>query len=134
LALALFNKSFTTSVNDYLTRAAMDIAFTKSRLEKCANQHSHAQTEFGPIRAKRFLARLTEMRAADCLADLRNVPQAAYHELTGDRKGEIACNLDHPYRLIFVPAHFPIPRKPDGGLDWDGVTAVQITEIVNYHG
>ena len=112
----------------------MDIAFAKSRLEKCANQYSYAQTELGPIRAKRFLARLTEMRAAECLADLRNVPQAAYHELTGDRKGEIACNVDHPYRLVFVPAHLPIPRKPDGGLDWDAITAVRITEITNYHG
>jgi proteic killer suppression protein len=74
------------------------------------------------------------MRAAECLADLRNVPQADYHELTGDRKGEIACNLDHPYRLILVPAHDPLPKKEDGGLDWNGVTAVTVTEIADYHG
>lgn len=112
----------------------MDVAFRKRHLEKCANKQAIAQTELGPLRAKKFLARLTELRAADCLADLRNVPQADYHELTGDRKGQLAGNLDHPYRLIFVPAHEPIPRKADGGLDWEQVTAVTVIEIVDYHG
>jgi proteic killer suppression protein len=112
----------------------MDIAFRKRHLEKCANKNGYAQTELGPLRAKKYLARLTELKAAECLADLRNVPQADYHELTGDRKGEIACNVDHPYRLIFVPAHNPTPKKEDGGLDWNQVTAVEVTEIVNYHG
>jgi len=112
----------------------MDIAFKKNRLEKCANKQSYAQTELGTLRAKKFLARLTELKAATCLSDLRNVPQADYHELTGDRKGEIACNVDHPYRLILLPAHDPIPKKEDGGLDWNKITAVLVTEIVNYHG
>ena len=35
--------------------------------------------------------------------------QGHYHELTGDRKGEWACDLDQPYRLIFEPHEKPIP-------------------------
>ena len=116
-----------------LQPTVMDIAFRKREYEKCANKHSYAQSVFGALRAKKYLARLTEMKAATCLADLRNIPQASYHELTGDRKGELACNLDHPYRLIFAPAHDPIPKKEDGGLDWNQVTAVTITVIVDYH-
>jgi hypothetical protein len=41
--------------------------------------------------------------------------------------------LDHPYRLIFIPADDPIPTKDDGGLDWSKVTAVEILEIADTH-
>lgn len=112
----------------------MDVAFRKSKHRKCANDHNYAQKELGPKRARKFLDRLTELKAADCLADLRNLPQAGHHELTGDRKGELACNLDHPYRLVYIPGHDPIPRKEDGGLDWNQVTAITIYDIVDYHG
>ena len=42
-------------------------------------------------------------------------------------------DLDHPYRLIFKPDHQPLPRKDDGGLDWDQVTKVLVTEVVDTH-
>jgi proteic killer suppression protein len=42
-------------------------------------------------------------------------------------------DLDHPYRLIFIPANDPIPRKQDGGLDWCAVTQIEILEIVDPH-
>ncbi len=64
---------------------------------------------------------------------MRALPQARCHELLGNRKGELAVDLKHPYRLIFEPANDPIPRKPDGGLDWTQVTAINILEVVDYH-
>src|SRR5664280_2034572 len=111
----------------------MDIAFKQDLLGKCANDHRYAQRKLGPLRAKKYLLRLQQIRAAACLNDLRNLPQADFHELKADRKGQLACDLDHPYRLIFVPAHNPIPKKQDGGLDWSQVTAVTVLEIVDYH-
>ena len=56
------------------------------------------------------------------------------HELKGNREGKLAVNLGHPYRLIFEPANNPIPRKPDGGLDWTGVTAIRVLTVEDYHG
>jgi proteic killer suppression protein len=46
----------------------------------------------------------------------------------------LALDLDHPCRLIFAPAHNPLPLKEDGGLDWTAVTAIEIHEIEDYHG
>ncbi|MFP4441147.1 MAG: hypothetical protein ACLFVO_28250 [Chloroflexaceae bacterium] len=43
-------------------------------------------------------------------------------------------DLDHPYRLLFVPANDPIPRKDDGGLDWASITAIEIIEVEDTHG
>ena len=111
----------------------MDIAFRDRKLLKCANEHRTAVKTLGPERADRFRKRLTELRAATCLEDLRHLPQAKFHELKANRAGQIACNLDHPYRLIMVPAHDPPPLNADGGLDWNLITAVKVIDIVDYH-
>ena len=83
--------------------------------------------------AKCLRARLDELHDADALEDLRHLPQARCHEMTDDRKGQLSFDLQQPYRLICVPADDPIPRKPDGGLDWPRVTAVEVLEITDTH-
>ncbi len=42
-------------------------------------------------------------------------------------------DLDHPYRLIFIPDHGPVPRHEDGGLDWSLVTAITILGVEDTH-
>ena len=54
-------------------------------------------------------------------------PPERCHELTeGKRIGELSVDLDHPYHLIFIPDHDPVPRRDDGGLNWSQVTAIKI--------
>jgi proteic killer suppression protein len=55
------------------------------------------------------------------------------HELTGNRKGEFAVDLIHPFRLTFMPNHSPVPKKGDGGIDLDQVTAITINGVEDYH-
>jgi proteic killer suppression protein len=52
----------------------------------------------------------------------------------GKRKGQLSVDLDHPYRLIFVVNHDPVPVLPDGGLDWSKVTAIKILGVEDTHG
>lgn len=77
--------------------------------------------------------RLDELDAADTLEQMRHIPQANCHELSQNRKGQIAVNLAHPYRLIFRPGNDPIPTKSDGGLDWTKVNVIEVSEISDYH-
>jgi proteic killer suppression protein len=42
-------------------------------------------------------------------------------------------DLLHPYRLLFIPANEPIPKKPDGGIDLTQVTEVEIISIEDTH-
>lgn len=80
---------------------------------------------------------MKELRAARCLMDFwpPKSPPGRCHELTaGQRYGQLSLDLDHPYRLIFVPNHDPIPRRSDGGLDWSLVTAVKILGVEDTHG
>ena len=79
-------------------------------------------------------ARLDELADADTLAVMRSLPQSYCHELTADRKGQLAVKLDKGYRMVFEVANDPIPLKTDGGLDWNRVTAVRVLKLAeDYH-
>jgi len=82
---------------------------------------------------RKLQQRLMELSAAASLADMLRLPPARCHELKGDRKGELSVDLEHPFRLLFVPANIPIPAKEDGGLDWAGVTEIEIIDILDTH-
>ncbi len=89
--------------------------------------------EWGPENARRLSARLSELTAADTLADIRALPQARVHELTGDRKRQISLDMSHPHRLIVTPQNPDDATRPDGGLEWSQVTAVVVEEILDTH-
>jgi plasmid maintenance system killer protein len=111
------------------------IRFKSTRLEKELSEDRRVVTTHGPRRAKLIKQRLAEIEAAASLAVLRLVPGPRCHELHGDRKGQISVDLDHPYRLLFVPDHDPAPvnEAAGGGLDWSRVTAVMVVEVADTH-
>lgn len=111
----------------------MEVFFHTKKLEKNCNSEREMLKTYGAPRAKKLKTRLMELRAADHLAQIPRVPPPRCHELSNDRKGELSVDLDHPYRLIFIPANNPIPRKEDGGLNWEAVTQIEILEIVDPH-
>ena len=45
----------------------------------------------------------------------------------------MSVDLDHPYRLLFVPGHDPVPELPSGGVDLRAVTKVIVIEIADTH-
>lgn len=111
----------------------MDIVFDDSKFEKQCNDHKLLVRKQGPERAKKIRQRLDDLRAANALYDMRNVPGNC-HELGGDKSGWLSLDLDGPYRLLFEPANEPIPQKSDGGIDWKNITAVSIIGIEDTHG
>jgi plasmid maintenance system killer protein len=110
----------------------MDIIFRTSKLEKECNDRNLLQKRQGQIRAKLIQRRLDDLRAAEVLEDMRNIPGRC-HELRGNRAEQLSLDLDGPYRLIFEPANDPVPKKADGGLNWNQVTAVRIIDVEDTH-
>ena len=114
----------------------MDISFKSTRLEKQFNEGRQLEKVHGSCRARAIRLRMTVLRAALNLKDFwppKSGP-CRCHELTeGKRRGQLSVDLDHPYRLIFVPNHKPVPVKRDGGLDWEQVTAITIIGIEDTH-
>jgi len=97
------------------------------------NSQKEATKKFGSKMANKLMQRLNELQAATTLQDISYLPPSRCHELTGPHKGKFSVDLEHPYRLLFIPANNPVPIKSSGGLDWLNVTEVEITEITNTH-
>jgi proteic killer suppression protein len=114
----------------------LDISFKDKKTANLFNENAKLEKQHGAQRAKKIRIRLAELRAAPTLNEFGppKKPPARCHELTGGkRKGQISVDLDHPYRLIFIPNHDPVPRKEDGGLDWEQVTSVKILGVEDTH-
>lgn len=111
----------------------MLISFRTNKLQKLAEQEKERAKRLGPVCAKKFQQRISELMAARCLEDLRQHHPARIHELSGNLAGTLSADLKHPLRLLFEPTGDP-PRKADGGLDWSTVTEIEITEITDTHG
>jgi plasmid maintenance system killer protein len=115
----------------------MDISFRNAKLAKSFNEGKELERVHGPLRAKKIRIRMNELRAAQSLMDFwpPKSPPGRCHELTeGQRAGQLSVDLDHPYRLIFVPDHDPVPVHGEGGLDWSKVTAIKILGVEDTHG
>jgi len=111
----------------------LEILFASNKLERQLTDPVEMVKSFNKDRAKRISQRLDEIRAAQNLNVLRTIPMANCHELTQDRKGQLAVDVAKNFRLIFEPYHNPRPSKPDGGLDWTQVTVINILAIGDYH-
>ena len=114
----------------------MDIFFKSKKLQKSIDEGSQLEKMHESKRAKKIQIRMAELRAAESLMDFwppKSGPSRC-HELTqGRRNGQLSVDLDHPYRLIFVPEHEPVPEREGGGLDWSKVTAVKILGVEDTH-
>ncbi|MDY9918506.1 proteic killer suppression protein [Porphyromonadaceae bacterium NLAE-zl-C104] len=110
----------------------MNITFADKKIKKCANDDRFALKEFGKKRFEILKKRMTALFVVENLEELRDMP-GHWHELTGNRKGQWACSLDQPYRLIFEPLEKPIPTDEDGKYIWIEIKAVEIIEITDYH-
>ena len=110
----------------------MEIIFDSNKLRKYANDDRLAEKNLGKRVAEIYKRRLDDLEAAESLEDVRYLP-GRFHELKSPRKGQWACDLEHPYRLIFTPIEIPIPTNNHGNYIWIKIKGVEILEIVDYH-
>lgn len=111
----------------------MEVAYGNNKLRKCAEDEKYSIKTLGPIRSELYLRRIGDLLAAESLEDVKYLP-GRYHALSSNRKGQWACDLDQPYRLIFEPLEKPIPTNASGQYLWFEIRGVEILEVDNYHG
>lgn len=111
----------------------MQISYKNRKLEKSVKDARAIVKNYG-TRAKLVKQRLEELKAAPDLSDFEKMPQSNCHELRGGRKGELAVDISPNHRIIFIPENEPVPKKEDGGLNWEKVTKIKIIAIgEDYH-
>ena len=70
--------------------------------------------------ARKIVQRIMQLKAADDVDSLITNGIGRCHKLTGDRDGQYAMDLCHPYRLVFE-------------IIGDTIEIANIIEIVDYH-
>ena len=111
----------------------VDINFKTKKLWTISNSERELKKEYGDLRARAIKRRLAVLRKAQTLSQIPTTPPMRRHQLSGNRAGQYAVDLNHQYRLIFKPDHDPVPKRDAGGTDTDGVTAITILEVSDYH-
>ena len=111
----------------------MDISFRTKRLKKDFESESILRRRYGAPMAQTIMARVGVLKNALTLSKVPTMPPTRMHQLKGNRDEQFAVDLVHPYRLVFEPNHDPLPRKVDGGINLEQVTAIKIMEVVDYH-
>ena len=111
----------------------MDIVFRTRKLEKTFNTAATLQKTYGAQMDKVIMMRMAVLKTARNLAMVPPTRPDRRHQLSGAREGQFAVDLVHPYRLVFEPTHQPPPRKDDGGIDMQQITAITILDLIDYH-
>ena len=117
----ILKKRFLTNGGGFLK-----VEFRDKDLELCAMDEAYAIRRMGKKRAKCYRTRINALVTVANFADLSKYP-GHFHELVGNRKGQWACDLDQPYRLIIWGA------EPNKAVIWAEVTEAEVVEIVDYH-
>ena len=111
----------------------MEIVFRTKKFAKTFNSAGALQKAYGDRMAETIRKRLAVLKNARTLSQVPTTQLGKCHQLKGRRNKQYAVDLVHPARLVFEPNHKPFPRKADGGIDTDQVTAITIIEVIDYH-
>ena len=110
------------------------ILFGTGKLEKVFSSDKKLRQQHGNQRARLIRQRLSELTAANTLADMWKLPAARCHELKKNLKGYVSLDLDGPYRLIVQPSGDGVRYRDDGGLVHESVTVVIVKGVIDTHG
>lgn len=111
----------------------MEVLYKSNKLAKTVIDLAAIKRYYG-TRAKLVNQRISDFKAAVCLDDIRNIPAANCHELSGNLDGFLAVDISGNHRILFKPADDPVPLKADNGLNWSQVKKITIHDIgEDYH-
>ena len=112
----------------------MKLHFKTRKLEKICNSKKESDRAWGERRAEVVRRRLFQLVSVENLGMIETIPPARLHPLKGDRQGQWAVDVVHPFRLVFEICDEPVPLLEDGGVDKSRVTEIRIVEVEDYHG
>ena len=111
----------------------MKIYFRTNKLKKICSRDKEMVKELGAKMTAKLKQRLMELSAADTLSVISHLPPPRCHELTGKAAGIFSVDLEHPHRLLFIPAYDKTPLREDGGIDRKQIREIEIIEIRDTH-
>lgn len=104
--------------------------FKNKKIRELCEKRTVAEKKLGSDCARKLRTRLDDLDAASRVNELT---AGNPHPLKGDRLGQFSLDLAGGWRLVFAPAHDPLPVRDDQSIDWSQVTIICIEFIGDYH-
>ncbi len=98
----------------------MHILYRTKKLEKVCENRKEGVKKYGVKMGTIIPIRIDQLRNAISISHLIQNKIGRCHKLEGDREGQYAMDLIHPYRLIFTQED-------------EHTITVMIEEIIDYH-
>lgn len=98
----------------------MQITYRDNRIERVCTDYSAAKKVYDVRMAAKIHQRIREIEQSENVEMMIRFRIGRCHLLKGDRQGEYAIDLVHPYRLVFIKRG-------------DKIQIAEIMEIVDYH-
>lgn len=97
---------------------------TKKLKTECENLNK-AVKSYGRQNGEKLHLRIDQLVSADSVEDLIQYGIGRCHELLGNRSGQYAIDLVHPFRLVFTKSEKSSLAK---------INIIRIMEVTDYHG
>lgn len=110
----------------------MEISYKNNKLEKSLTNDKELIKTYGEL-AKKLKQRLNQLKEADSLLVIFQLPALRLHPYKGDRISEWSVDIKDNWRMIFEIAQDPIPKQEDGGIDLILITAIEIVSVEDPH-
>ena len=109
------------------------ISFKSGKLEKIFNSEKELQKAYGLKQAQKIISRMTVLKSSVNLLEVPEQKPDRRHQLKGDRYGQFAVDLLHPFRLVFR-ASDNWPKLASGEIDLKSICRITILDVEDYHG
>jgi len=111
----------------------VEVYFRTRKLERVFNSRELLRKEYGQENARLITRRMAVLVSAPTLEEVPYFKPVRRHQLEGNRSGKFAVDAKDPFRIVFEPAHEPVPMLEDGGYDLSRITAITILAVEDYH-
>ncbi|MFC7334813.1 killer suppression protein HigA [Rhodocista pekingensis] len=111
----------------------MQVWFASSKLQKLLSSEKELVRRFGKKCAEELMDRMATLEAMPRLVDVPSEPPERRHKLYADRKGQWSVDGHGGVRLCFKPANDPLPLLPNGEVDVEQVTEIEIVFVGDTH-
>lgn len=98
----------------------MKVRYRNNKIRKVCTDANAARKEYGENMARKIHQRIDELTAIDTVEMMIMYHIGRCHPLKGNREGQYALDLVHPYRLVFTQKGHEIQ-------------IAEVQEIVDYH-
>lgn len=110
----------------------MELHYKSRKLEKTLTDDKQLCKSYGTL-AKKIKQRINQLKSADNLGTIAQLPVLRLHPYKADPKGLWSIDIQQNWRILFTIGNNPLPVSEDGCINIKEVTIIKIEQLTDPH-